>query len=151
MNQLYDKKKLETSTLIKELPEPLLGHAIVKVILENTVEYLNSKKNVSDDLLKMGFVPVYGTTKTNEYGQKQFESYNDDTHAPITKGVIVNSAPDFWGEIFKLKYGSDTGPKPEKGDIVVFPQQALISLDANGEYQLLADKDITAIYRQKRD
>ncbi len=148
--KLNEKGSAKVTSLLKELPEPMLGHMVVEVILEDTTEYLNTKKEVPEDLLKLGFVPIYGDTTTNAMGEKVFKPYDQDTTAPITKGVVVSKAPDCYGEVFKKKYGSDIGKAPEEGDIVVFPPQSLISVDAIGKYQLLADKDVIAIYRKSK-
>lgn len=105
------------------LPKPFLGRALIEVINENTEQYLKKKMGMENSIIAL---PEMTTSK----------------EVPIKKGVVLETAPDWYGEAFELKNGSDVGYKPQKGDIVWFVPNETFACDPERKYHLLNDCDV---------
>lgn len=142
-----DGRKTDKVEVITELPEPVLGHVIIKAIIEDAQSYLDKKK-LSDSAAQLGFVIPHGQMAVDKHtGQEYYKMYDNDATVPITKGVVIKLAPDVWGESFKRRFGSDVGQGPKVNDLIMFFPHKSTAIDPEGYYHMLADIDICGIYR----
>jgi co-chaperonin GroES (HSP10) len=103
--------------------EPINGHILIKVDLEQIKEELNLP---SDSRLELP------------------ESYQKAIAHASDKGTIVKMAADAFGTEYKKRFGSDT-VAPKVGDRIHFVSYQSKKMDRLGEYYLVTDDSIKFI------
>lgn len=111
------------------LPKPFLGRALIEAMNENTEEYLRKKLGMENS-------PIALPDTVSKKGV-----------VPLHKGKILETAPDWYGEIFQNKCGTDTGYVPIIGDVVWFVPNETFAIDPERKYHLLNDCDVVAYER----
>jgi hypothetical protein len=119
-----------------KLPKPFLGRALIEAINEDVMGYMEEKMGVSKELKAMGF-QLPETVKKGT--------------VPLKKGIILETAPDWYGEKFQTSNGTDVGETPDVGDIVWFVPNETFAIDVDRKYHLLNDCDVVAYERGKEN
>lgn len=137
------------------LPEPFLGRMILEIIKESPDEYKKALYGLdapTDDEVvsefRSKFEIVEADVVVDEDGNTQTISKQNKSIVPFKKGVILVMAPDAFGERYKKNYGTDGGPPPEVGDTVLFVPNQTYKIDAAGQYHIIGDENIVALYRK---
>lgn len=122
---------------------PFLGRMKVKIIIDDTKEYLDKKvtaeTGVSSDFMKQ-FEVVYGEDVIdNATGQKKFQSVKGKKQ--VNKGTVIEMSPDCFGKSFQERYGNDR-EYPKLGDTVMFIPNKSCQIDAENQYHIVDENDI---------
>lgn len=107
--------------------KPFLGRIVVEILQDSAEDHLKNKLGAE---LKV----------SSEFLQKFQLVEAQNKRTPISKGKIVNLAPDAFGELFMSKYGHMECPKI--GDIVLFIPNESYKLDVENTHHVINDVDI---------
>ncbi len=107
-----------------KLPKPFLGRLLVEVIRDDAEDHLRKQYKMENSVLQL---PETMTAKK----------------LPVSKGRILEMAPDAFGRVFKERYG-DEMECPAIGDVVWFIPNESYRVDSRDTYHIVADQDIVA-------
>jgi hypothetical protein len=123
--------------IVNNLPKPFCGRMLIEAIKDDAMEHV--KKQIHAD-----------TGASLEF-LKNFEIADPklkNKHTPITKGIIVDMAPDAFGKAFQDRYGDDM-EYPVLGDTVWFIANENYRVDSEGKYHLISDDGIVGFKRKE--
>lgn len=119
---------LEMNEVPSHLPEPFNGRLIVKMIVEDVMEYKRKLYGMKDSLIALP------------------DTTEERLRVPFNKGTVISMAHDAFGEAYIRRFGKCENP-PKVGDVVWFVPNQSMKIDLEDHYHGINDDDICFVTR----